>query len=639
MIKFEIKHKDLAARVARLKIKGKEIITPEIFPVVHPSGEFLDVVKKFKPKAIITNAYIIYKNEDLREKAKNDIRNLLNFDGIIMTDSGSFQLFEYKSIDISNKEIIQFQNELNVDIGVFLDIPVDPFKLKGEVREAVEKTIRNAIESKKIERKFATVATVQGGKYLDLREFCAKELGKLDFDIYAIGGVVPFMEGYDFISLVKIIEASKRNLPLNKPIHLFGCGHPILFALAASLGVDTFDSASYAIYAKDDRYITEYGTLHLEDIEEFPCSCDICSSYTPKELRSIDKKDREKLLAEHNLFVIFEEIKRVRQKIIDGELENYLEIRCRTHPYLLEALRYSYNIDYVKRLNPISKKSGMFYTGIETMFRPEVLKHIEKLKRLEKSKNIVILPDISKPYYNYYNVISSEKYRFCIFSTIFTLIPIEIEEIYPLMQHEGIKSYTKEEIEIAKERLLKYLEEEHYENIYIHSSMKKILDVPDAEYFDDISSFESGDFKFKFINFANYIYGKGAGKILFDGTVRVEFSKTGRFRRVYNDDKLIGTIRNDGILALSIHAGKKLMKLDMNKIFVGKNALNTIKYGRIYCKDVIDSSENIEAGQDVLIVHENKLIGIGKSILCHEELKNFKYGVAVKVRHKIEFED
>lgn len=633
MIKFEIKYKDLAARVCRLKIKDKEIITPEIFPVVHPSGEFLDVVKKFKPKAIITNAYLIYKNKELRERAEKGLKNLLEFDGLIMTDSGSFQLFEYKKLEISNKEIVEFQNKLNVDIGVFLDIPVDPFKLKGEVKEAVEKTIKNAIEAKNLKRNFATVATVQGGKYLDLREYCAKELSKLDFEYYAIGGVVPFMEGYDFTSLVKIIEVSKRNLPINKPVHLFGCGHPIMFALAVALGIDTFDSASYAIYAKDDRYITEYGTLHLEDIEEFPCFCNVCSNYTPKELKTMDKKDREKLLAEHNLFVIFEEIRRIRQKIIEGELENYLEVRCRSHPYLLEAMRYLYEIDFVKELNPISKKSGMFYTGIETLFRPEVLKHLEKMNRLEESENIVILPDISKPYYDYYNVLSSRKYRYCIFSPIFSLIPIEIEEIYPLMQHESPRKLRKEEIEIARERVMKYLEESNYNNVYIHSSLKEILNIEDAEYFDELS-FESGDFKFKFINFVNYIYGKGSGKIIFDGNVTVEFSKTKRFRRVYNNGNLVGTIRNDGILTLTKYSAEKLMKLNLNKVFVNKNALNTIKFGRVYCKDVTDASNNIEAGQDVLIIHEDKLIGIGKSVLSYKELVNFKYGVAVKVRHR-----
>ncbi len=633
MIRFEIRHKDLAARVSRLKIGNKEMVTPEIFPVVHPSGEFFDVVKKFKPKAIITNAYLIYKNKKLREIAKNGIRNLLDFDGIIMTDSGSFQLFEYEKIDITNKEIIEFQNKLNVDIGVFLDIPVDPFRLKGETKKAVEKTIENAREAKKMHRKFATIATVQGGKYLDLRTYCAKKLSELDFDIYAIGGVVPFMESYDFLSLVKIIEVSKKNIPINKPVHLFGCGHPILFSLAVALGIDTFDSASYAIYAKDDRYLTEYGTLHLEDLEEFPCLCDVCSTYNPKELKNMDKKEREKLLAEHNLFVIFEEIKRIRQKIIDGELEAYLETRCRSHPYLLEALRYVYGINYLEELNPISKKSGFMYTGIESLFRVEVKRHLKKLERLEDSKNLVILPDISKPYYDYYRILSSRKYRFCIFSPVFTLIPIEIEEIYPLMQHEGLRVYSKEEIEISKRRLLEYLKKNPYDNVYVHSSLRNIFDTNDFEFFEEVS-FESGDFKFKFINIANYIYGKGAGKILFDGNVTVEFSKTKRFRRVFNDGKLIGTVKNDGILALTLHAGEKLMKMDRNKIFVNDKAYDTIKFGRIYCSQIVDCSDEIEAGQDVLIVHEDRLLGIGKSVLNTIELKHFRYGVAVKVRHK-----
>ena len=42
-----------------------------------------------------------------------------------------------------------------------------------------------------------------------------------------------------------------------------------------------FDSASYILYAKDNRYMYSNGNTRLEEITYFPCSCSICNSYTP----------------------------------------------------------------------------------------------------------------------------------------------------------------------------------------------------------------------------------------------------------------------------------------------------------------------------------------------------------------------
>ena len=96
-------------------------------PVIHPGKQSIDV-KTFGAEIVITNAYIIYKNEELREKApKEGVHSLINFDGPVMTDSGSFQLSEYGDVDINNREVIEFQELIGSDIGTSLDIPTPPY--------------------------------------------------------------------------------------------------------------------------------------------------------------------------------------------------------------------------------------------------------------------------------------------------------------------------------------------------------------------------------------------------------------------------------------------------------------------------------------------------------------------------------
>ena len=86
------------------------------------------------------------------------------------------------------------------------------------------------------------------------------------------------------MSLADMILTAKKGLPLERPLHLFGAGHPSMFALAVALGCDLFDSAAYALYARENRYMTENGTWRLNDLDYFPCSCPRCSMETPRGL-------------------------------------------------------------------------------------------------------------------------------------------------------------------------------------------------------------------------------------------------------------------------------------------------------------------------------------------------------------------
>ena len=87
-------------------------------------------------------------------------------------------------------------------------------------------------------------------------------------------------------------------------MHLFGAGHPLTIALAVALGCDTFDSASYMLYAKQGRYITEDRTRKITDMEYFSCPCEVCSKNTPAEIVSMEKFDKVEKIALHNLYSI-----------------------------------------------------------------------------------------------------------------------------------------------------------------------------------------------------------------------------------------------------------------------------------------------------------------------------------------------
>ena len=229
---FEIKAKDGKARVGVLKTNHGDVKTPNLMPVIHPRKQTIDV-GKYGADIVITNAYLIYKNEDLKEKAlENGLHDLINFDGPVMTDSGSFQLSVYGDIEITNKEVIEFQEAIGTDIGTSLDIPTAPYVTREQAEGDMEITLERAREAisyvKDNDYDMMINSVVQGSTFLDLREKCAEELSKLDADLYPIGAVVPLMEQYQYKDVVDVVMHSMKHLPDDTARHLMGAGHPLI---------------------------------------------------------------------------------------------------------------------------------------------------------------------------------------------------------------------------------------------------------------------------------------------------------------------------------------------------------------------------------------------------------------------------
>lgn len=425
---FEISHKDSAGRIGRLRTPRGIVETPTIMPVINPNIQVIPAAEMpdFGASMIITNSYIIYRRAELKQHAlEMGLHDLLGFNGPIMTDSGSYQLSVYGDIEVENEEIIRFQQAIGSDIGVPLDIPTSPDADIKTAEKELEITNKRLLEALDINRdhQMMLAAPVQGGRFKELRRRAGRELGQAGFDLYPLGAVVPLMESYRFSQLVDVIVSSKQGLPISAPVHLFGAGHPMMFPLAVALGCDLFDSAAYALYAKDGRYITTEGTYHINELEYLPCSCPICSSHTSHEI--VSSSDKTELLSRHNLYVTFAEIRNIKQAIRDGKLWELVERRCRNHPRMLDGLKstaaYS---EWIEQLDPVSK-STFFYCGPESILRPEVVRWSDRLKRLRLEGKVLIRPDSKISGVSSYDQV-------LLFKPPFGAFPIELKETYPL---------------------------------------------------------------------------------------------------------------------------------------------------------------------------------------------------------------
>lgn len=486
---FEIVNRDLAARIGEFETKSGVIETPLLFPVINPGIQPIPPKKlenEFGCSALITNAYIINKN--FKEVAmKKGLHDFLDFSGSIMTDSGAYQLLIYKGVETTPKEIVQFQEAIDTDIATILDIPTGWGVTKEYARSTVKETIKRAKALNKMKSRddLCWVGPVQGGQYFDLVAKSAKEMGKLPFQIHALGSPTPVMEQYKFDVLVDMIASAKMNLPPDRPLHLFGAGHPFMFSLAVALGCDLFDSAAYALFARQDRYLTESGTVRLENMEYFPCSCPACNKRDPKTVRELPKEERHRLLAEHNLYVSFSELRRVKQAIVEGRLWEHMEIRAHGHPSLLQALKKVAKYSaYIEKQSPVTKKSGLFFFSSLDLARPEVFRHrkrlLENYSPPHQARVLLLLPPThkkpfhtSKEYETALNMLQQslgenfDLVHVCTYAAPFGVVPSEIDDVYPISQSMIASPYDQETIMYVARHVEDYIAETAYDNVVL----------------------------------------------------------------------------------------------------------------------------------------------------------------------------
>ncbi len=486
---FEIKEKDLLARIGRLKTKNGIVETPTLLPVINPTIQIVSpkrIKKEFGFDAIITNAYIVRKRFGDHAIAKG-LHGLLDFEGIIMTDSGAYQTLVYGDVEVKPEEIVAYQEQIGTNIGTILDIPTGWSVSERDAQKTVNETLKRAKElfTSKTRKDIAWVGPIQGGRYPELVAKSAREMGKLAFQIHALGSPTEVMERYRFDVLVDMIMSAKLHMPIDRPLHLFGAGHPFMFALAVALGCDMFDSAAYVLYAKEGRYMTQDGTWKLKELDYFPCSCPSCRNAQPSLVRGLSEEEKMRFLAEHNLNVCAAELRSIKQAIKEGRLWEHVETRTHSHPRLLSAVRRLRKYEnHFERLGPVTKPSGLLYFSSTGLARPEIVHYRKNLlaryREPSDGRTLILIPQTkSKPFHKSHEFTSLSKSiklqirgkidraHVCLYSAPFGVVPIELDEVYPVSQHETAMPLDAETIEYVADQVGSFIESRNYKKVFL----------------------------------------------------------------------------------------------------------------------------------------------------------------------------
>ncbi len=353
-MKFEVVATDGAARAGRLTTTHGIVETPVFMPVgTHGTVKALgpDDLHAAGAQIVLANTYHLFLrpgHEIVRELG--GLHRFMSWDGVILTDSGGFQVFslsklrkitdagvEFRSpVDgsthfLSPEIAVQVQQALGADIIHPLDECLAYPASHEAAQRSLELTLRWAARSKAahVGRGAASQAMfgiVQGGTDEELRTRAARATVELGFDGYAIGGMAvgePKQAMYDLTALVASL------VPAGQPRYLMGVGKPEDLVEAVARGVDMFDCVLPTRNARNGQAFTADGPVTLKQARyaraaaplDAECACYACRDFSRAYLRYLFMSGEllaYRLLTLHNVTFFLRLMREMRSAIAEG---------------------------------------------------------------------------------------------------------------------------------------------------------------------------------------------------------------------------------------------------------------------------------------------------------------------------------
>ncbi|MBI2107558.1 tRNA guanosine(34) transglycosylase Tgt [Candidatus Woesearchaeota archaeon] len=303
--------------------------------------------------AVISNAFLLsIKPGTDFIKSAGGIHEFVNYDGVIFTDSGGFQMlsddfligineegvvfrnpYSGEKMKITPEKVAQIEQELKSDVAMILDdVPKHT-----DSKERIAQSFNNTIEWTKrflkahSDRKQLVFGIAQGGHDASLRRKSCEFLNKADVDGCAIGGLCI---GEPLEKMHKTIQVCAKTLDEGRPRYLMGVGSPVELLKSIGEGIDIFDSAFPTRNARHGDAYTRKGKISISNASfskdmkplDAKCRCEACRNCTRAYINHLYRTKEilaERLLTMHNLFFMNDMIKEAKTAIKENNLEKY----------------------------------------------------------------------------------------------------------------------------------------------------------------------------------------------------------------------------------------------------------------------------------------------------------------------------
>ena len=488
------------------------------------------------------------------------------------------------------------------------------------------------------------------GKYIEKINDLTEELKNTDLIIIA--------DGRRLINRKELLLISElRNIISPNTAIYFPTALPNEIPLLTYMGVDYFDNSSASYYASKGY------------------------KFTKNRMMTTTIKFNE--LIERNEFVIKELLEETKYCIKDGSLRNLVEETSISNPYL----RGNY-----RRFNPdvrnISLSSGKkIIVSIDETTIPEVKKYIERLGNYEAFTNIIVLlPCSSKKPYSFSK--SHQYFINSIRSSNTVVEEVVLTSPYGVVPRalEGIVNYdipvvgawSSEEIEFINKHLKTYLDNvynkfgtitviahlpEHYYEILDKNLIEKYDIICTVEDNKPTSNNSLATLKdtLKEIDGAKYNIDDNTDKDNDNNApikanrpsirkqVMHNYQQLAKFQFGSNfipDDtvikgrhkKFFAKLNNKltQICSLNYENGLFVLTYDGGKL-LGKNKWVEVNFkakkGSLFAPGFKDCDETISVGDEIVIIYEDEILGVGRASMSGAEMKKARNGALLNIRH------
>jgi queuine tRNA-ribosyltransferase len=343
-----------AARAGTLNVRGKPLQTPAFLPVGTygaVKGVPPTLLASLGTRMLLANACHLHDRPGADIVARlGGLHRLMGWDGLILTDSGGFQVFSLlertqldeqgatfrspvdgRELRLGPTEAVDIQLALDSDIAMVFD-HCPPLPSPREALErAVERTTRWARLARERHHERSTrgqalFAIVQGGLDDELRERSARELVALELDGYAIGGL---SVGESKLELRGALQRYAPLLPADRLRYVMGVGAPGDVLAAICAGFDVFDCVLPTRNARHGTLFTRGGALHLRNARwrdvtgpvDEGCDCPACTGFPLGALRHLFMAGDPLailLASAHNLRFMHRLVAAARNAILEG---------------------------------------------------------------------------------------------------------------------------------------------------------------------------------------------------------------------------------------------------------------------------------------------------------------------------------
>lgn len=351
--KFEVEAKHKKARVGKLSTAHGIIETPVFMPVgTNACMKCLKIDDLYTTgsQIVLANTYHLM----LRPGAEviNQLGGLHKFSNCklpILTDSGGFQVMSLAKLNNIVEDGVIFKShldgkkyfltpKLSTDIQYLLDSDItmvlDICTQEGASYEIAKRDVELTNKWAKICREnfksrpgYGQFGIMQGNVFKDLRKISAQYLVNLEFEGYAIGGVII---GEKKRTLFATLDYAADLLPYGKPRYVMGIGTPEDVMGCVQRGADMFDCVLPARSARHGLAFTSHGKINIKNACNFGsnqnldenCECFVCKSYVKGYLHHLFKC-REALgailLTYHNIYYYQSFMRKIRRYIKEGK--------------------------------------------------------------------------------------------------------------------------------------------------------------------------------------------------------------------------------------------------------------------------------------------------------------------------------